>query len=75
MKQTTMENWIKKANPAIREEALEELKVVHLNINGTDFDKLGKLRAFLQQESPDIMAISETHLKNNDGLDDFYGFD
>ena len=51
------------------------MKLVHLNINGTDFVKRGKLRALLQTENPDIVGLSETHLKGDDGLDDFYGYD
>ena len=52
-------------------EGLTSLKIIHLNINGADQIKRGKLRYFLQSQDPDIMALSETHLKDRDGLEEF----
>ena len=43
----------------------EELKVIHVNINGIVAKKY-KVIEFLNNEKPDILALSETHLKGND---------
>ena len=39
------------------------MKIIHVNVNGVMAKKY-KITQFLDMENPDILAISETHLKD-----------
>ena len=39
------------------------MKIIHVNVNGITAKKY-KIIQFLDEEKPDILAISETHLKD-----------
>ena len=43
----------------------EELKVIHVNINGVAAKRY-KVQEFLRTENPDILALTKTHLKGQD---------
>ena len=44
-----------------------------MNINGIDWAKRFKLNSLLIQKKPDIVAISETHLKGEEVLN-YFGY-
>ena len=39
------------------------MKIIHVNVNGATAKKY-KIIQFIDLEKPDVMALSETHLKN-----------
>ena len=41
------------------------MKIMHVNVNGI-FAKKYKIIEFLNKEKPDVLAITETHLKGKD---------
>ena len=52
------------------------MKIIHVNVNGITAKKY-KVIDFLNIEKPDILALSETHLKGKDEFEvrgyDWYG--
>ena len=44
------------------------MKIIHLNVNGLVAKKY-KIIEFLNIEKPDVLALSETHLKCKDEFD------
>ena len=52
------------------------LKIIHVNVNGVVAKKY-KVIEFLNNEKPDILALTETHLKGKDEFEvrgyDWYG--
>ena len=42
------------------------IEIINFNINGLDGNKRIKLNSLLIQKKPDIVAISETHLKGDE---------
>ena len=44
------------------------MKIIHVNVNGIVAKKY-KVIEFLNNEKPDILALTETHLKGKDEFD------
>ena len=44
------------------------MKIIHVNVNGI-LAKKYKVIQFLQEEQPDIFAVSETHLKEKSEIE------
>ena len=58
-----MNEFFRITRPAITTNNKTEMKIIHVNVNGIAKKKY-KIIQLLDLEKPDILAVSETHLKD-----------
>ena len=64
-KQAKIDDYFRLIRPQINTQTKEIIKCIHVNINGLNAKKY-KVIQFLQEEQPDVLALTETHLKEKE---------